>query len=84
MSPEQFTKAANHGIIGLGPAPWDGGEFERFTAWPTEGYDGAFFAHDWEQTTTLGQSGHTREEWLALADAMIARWTAWKAHVATL
>ena len=72
---------ANRGIVGLEPGPWTGAD------WPTEGYDGELGAQDWSfdpDEHPFAYSGHTREEWLQLADEMIARWTAWRAHVEAL
>jgi hypothetical protein len=67
--------------IGLCPAPWVGDEKQ----WPTYGYDGhlAKVTYD-DEPKTFADSGYSREEWLALADEMIARWTAWRAHIASL
>lgn len=53
---------ANNGIIGLGPADDDE---------PSEGYDGGISTVDYED-------GWTAAECVELADAMIARWQAWK------
>jgi hypothetical protein len=68
--------------IGLGPAPWTADE-----GWPTHGYDGQIRDLDYvdrDPANNIAETGHTREEWLALADAMIQRWTAWRAWVAEL
>lgn len=75
---------ANHGLIGLGPAPW--GDFDAMH-WPTDGYDATLAGYDWQAADrgdVFGWSTFTREDWLALGDDMIARWTAWRAHIATL
>jgi hypothetical protein len=68
--------------IGLGPAPWNDGDWQK---WPTHGYDSeiAKVTYD-DEPKTFADSGYSREEWLALADEMIARWTAWRAHIASL
>ena len=76
---------ANCGIVGLGPIEDEDGRI----VWPTEGYDGPLTTRwdvEWEEwdTNPLAASGRTKEEWLALADAMIARWAAWRERVAAL
>ena len=77
-----FWAGANQGIVGLAAGPWDAREGLH---WPTEGYDSALVSYDWDhEAGSFGWTGQTREEWLALADEMIARWTAWRAHVVTL
>jgi hypothetical protein len=53
-------------------------------AWPTYGYDGPLRELDWGDDGECGRTGHTRAEWLELADTMIARWQAWRARVAAL
>lgn len=76
---------ANQGIVGLGPWDEDGW-------WPTEGYDGHLYKHrhyigDGEyrhKSQIFAISGHSPDEWLALGDAMIARWQAWQRHIASL
>lgn len=86
MTDTPFWKHANYGIIGLGPEPWD--DPEDSLSWPTEGFDGPLMLNGWrdpdEPIDGVANSGQTREEWLALADEMIRRWTAWRAHVASL
>lgn len=77
------VKAANRGIIGLAPGPWDESD------WPSEGYDGQLYAFNFDAADErpddpFARSGYTREEWLTLADEMIQRWTDWKAHIAGL
>lgn len=77
------VKRANRSIIGLPAGPWDHNE------WPTEGYDGPLILYDWTAAEArpddpFAGTGATREEWLALADEMIARWAAWKQHIETL
>jgi hypothetical protein len=75
-----FWLHANHGIIGLAPGPWDDANELH---WPTEGYDSPLASYSWEEGGDFRGTGHSRDEWLALADVMIARWTAWRAHIAT-
>lgn len=75
---------ANRGIIGLAPPPWDA---DDEMDWPTEGYDGALYKYQCGpnyENHGIAASGHTREEWVALADEMIVRWTAWREHVQAL
>jgi hypothetical protein len=83
-----FEKA-HMGIIGLAPAPWFD-EDDIVTAWPTGGYDSPLHAcawHEWVDGECVVEmdmwkrSGHTKAEWIALADEMIARWSAWKAEL---
>lgn len=81
-----FWRATSHGIVGLAPGPWDAHDGLH---WPTDGYDGALVRYDWPAATArpddpFAFTGHPREEWLALADEMIARWAAWRAYIATL
>jgi hypothetical protein len=78
------VKQAN--IIGLPVGPWDVNDWYD---WPTEGYDGPLAKSDWEGVDArpddpFAMSGYTREEWLALGDEMIARWTAWRDYIASL
>jgi hypothetical protein len=78
---------ADRGLIGLAPEPWDLAH-DAF-AWPTAGFDSVLAGYDWEADARapgnpFAWTGQTREEWLALADEMIRRWTAWRAHVASL
>lgn len=76
---------ANKGIVGLGSDEDD-------EWWPTDGYDGALFKYRSyigdgvyrDKSQIFAISGHTREEWLALGDAMIARWKAWQRHITSL
>lgn len=68
---------ANRGIIGLGPEPFA-------DVWPTDGYDGELRSYDWEASGSFAQTGVTREQWLALADEMIRRWAAYRAHLLAL
>ncbi len=79
-----FTERANHGIIGLKPAPWN--DHTDFS-WPTEGYDGDLRQYDWDEYHAgrlFAATGHTREEWIALADEMLARWTDYRAHLVAM
>ncbi|MFA6244885.1 MAG: hypothetical protein WC655_28330 [Candidatus Hydrogenedentales bacterium] len=75
--------SANEGIVGLTDGPWDANEMMD---WPTDGYDGCFHEANWSHCRPHknGPSGHTREEWDELAVEMIARWTAWREHLAIL
>lgn len=58
---------------GIGPGPYTSEEPE----WPTYGYDGTLV--DWFRINKSRRSGgRTREEWLAIADEMLSRWTEWR------
>jgi hypothetical protein len=75
---------ANCGIVGLGPY-----DPEEGMPWPTEGYDAHLFKYNRylpngeyrEEDHVFAISGHSREEWLALAEVMIERWNAWKEYI---
>lgn len=77
MTTAWWEDCANQGLIGLGPPPWD---LRAWDGWPTEGYDGSLSEH-WHEGTIFRRSGHTKAEWLQLANEMIGRWTAWRAEV---
>lgn len=78
----EFTQRAHCGIIGIAPPPWNANDN---LDWPTGGYDSPLSEALWEEEVPIFErTGYTREEWLALADEMIARWTAWKAHITEL
>lgn len=73
------------GIVGLGEAEPEG------AWWPTEGYDADLYAYNsWDgqayrpTTQRFLRSGHTREEWLALADVMLDRWAEWRQHILSM
>lgn len=86
---------ANQGIVGLTEGPWDASECMD---WPTDGYDGHLHECDWHKyrdnvfvkencyqvENVFEQSGHTKDEWMFLADTMIKRWADWKAFISTL
>lgn len=86
---EKGVFEANCGIIGLAPYDEDEG-----WEWPTEGYDGYLCTRGtsvrggnqeyFPDSDAFQKSGHTREEWLALADAMIERWKAWRSYITLL
>lgn len=85
LPPKEPWWKANQGIVGLAPPPWDFNNPFMF-AWPTDGYDGSIndSVADWELRTPFARSGHTKAEWIDLADAMIDRWMAWRAAVHAL
>jgi hypothetical protein len=74
---------ANQGIFGLAPGPWDFNDLYASFSYPTDGYDGRLGAldneHEGDFSGLVERSGHTREEWLRLANAMIVRWADWRA-----
>lgn len=79
-----ISDLANRGIVGIAPGPWKPDDGMH---WPTEGYDSPLYAHQHGENYDrhgLAASGHTRAEWVALADEMIARWAAWKVWVEQL
>lgn len=76
---------ANQGIVGLSQGPWNF-DPDDFRSWPTHGYDGDLTRSptEWDEKNIFVRSGHTREEWIALADMMILRWKAWRRHIESL
>lgn len=74
------SREVNKGIVGLGPGPYT--VVENF---PTDGYDGHLAGvADWQNPDFLKDSGRSKEDWLALAEAMILRWAEFRATVAEL
>lgn len=78
--------SANDGIVGLGP--YD--EVDGWP-WPSEGYDADLFKHHRytpqgyrEENQIFAISGHTKQEWLDLAELMMERWKMWRGYIATL
>lgn len=88
---KKFWESANLGIVGLSLLQSENGD-DVTIDWPTEGYDGHLHEcrwHKWPEGSKVPlaiegvfkQSGHTKAEWLELADVMIARWQEWKAEI---